>query len=96
MLFLGMVGAGADLTLKSFIERNALSFAAFILSHPHENIRMYGYAILWDFLLKLQDISAEDFTEKSLYIYTLIYLKDNIKQVNMKVGNGIFFDFTGS
>uniref|UniRef100_A0AC35GRH0 Uncharacterized protein n=1 Tax=Panagrolaimus sp. PS1159 TaxID=55785 RepID=A0AC35GRH0_9BILA len=91
MLLLGMVEAGADLTLRLFVEKNGLSFAAFLLSHPLDSIRIYGYAILSDFLLKIQDISSEAFLEKPLFTYTLIYLKDNLKQPNLKIGNGLFF-----
>lgn len=79
-LLMSIVDAGSELQLRPFIEKNALSFAIFLLSAHDDTIRSIGYSILGDFLLKLRDISEEgNFEERPLLIFLLYGIRNNLK-----------------
>uniref|UniRef100_A0A7E4ZW96 NopRA1 domain-containing protein n=1 Tax=Panagrellus redivivus TaxID=6233 RepID=A0A7E4ZW96_PANRE len=88
-MLLEMVEAGSELNLRGFVEKNGLSFAAFLTSHDDANLRATGYAILSEYLLLLKDLSSDAFEERPLFIYALQYFKNNLKALNTRVSNAV-------
>ncbi|CAD5218838.1 unnamed protein product [Bursaphelenchus okinawaensis] len=85
LLFLNMVQPGSDLSAKRFITSNCLHFCFSALSLQTDEYRALGYRVINDFTKHLNDLSAETFPQKALFIYLLKLFKNSVTQINERV-----------
>uniref|UniRef100_A0A915AEM2 Nucleolar pre-ribosomal-associated protein 1 C-terminal domain-containing protein n=1 Tax=Parascaris univalens TaxID=6257 RepID=A0A915AEM2_PARUN len=84
-LLISLSEPGAELSSRRFIEANALSLAFAATSLKDGSDRALAYVLLHRFMAHLMDLSVEQFSEKSLFIYLLQFFKNSIERPNQRI-----------